>query len=234
MLSGRKLALTLVFTVLVALGAGVSCRGFFQNPTLSSIAIQPPTPDIEVGAANAQTLQAWGTYSDGSRSQVTSGVAWSSSAPSVIQINPNTGLATGEGSGGSATITAAAQGLSGTASATAYLGTITNFQLCEGTFAAPTNCSATLTWDATGDSSGSPSQTFIAEGSSGGTEFDLTTGATWTVVTVPTSGSVSCTNNGVSPETCLVDENTTPLGNYTVTVTYGTNQSATLTIVVSN
>jgi hypothetical protein len=231
MLSGRKLALTLVFAGLVAIGAGVSCKGFFQNPTISSIAIQPPTPNIEVGAANAQTLQAWGTYSDGSRSQITSGVAWSSSDTSVIEINQSTGLATGEGSGGSATITAAAQGLSGTASATAYLGTITNFQLCEGTFAAPTNCSANLTWNATDDGSTIPTETFIAEGNSGGTEYDLTTGATWTVVTQPTSGTISCYNNGVSPETCTVSETATS-GTYAVTVTYGTT-SATLTIVVT-
>ncbi|MGA2356722.1 MAG: hypothetical protein ABSG02_19685 [Terriglobales bacterium] len=231
MLSGRKLALTLVFTGLVAIGAGVSCRGFFQNPTISSIAIQPPTPNVEVGAANAQTLQAWGTYSDGSRSQITSGVSWSSSDTAVIEINQNTGLATGEGSGGSATITAAAQGLSATASATAYLGTIANFELCMGTFAAPTNCSANLTWNATGASSGNPTETFIAEGNSGGTEFDLTTGSTWTVVTQPTQGLISCTNNGASPETCIVNESSTS-GTYAVTVTYGTT-SATLTIVVT-
>ncbi len=51
MLTGRKLALTLAFTVLVVVAFGMSCNGFFTDPTLSSIAIQPPTPQIEIGSA---------------------------------------------------------------------------------------------------------------------------------------------------------------------------------------
>ena len=74
MLTGRKLALTLAFTVLVALAFGVSCTGFFPKNSLTAISIQPPSPQIEVGSANSQTLQAWGTYQDNSRSQITSGV----------------------------------------------------------------------------------------------------------------------------------------------------------------
>jgi len=124
MLIGRKLGLTLGFTVLLALAFGVSCTGFFPPNSLSAVSIQPPSPQIQAGSTNAQTLEAWGTYQDGTRSQITSGVEWTSSStpPNVLTIGLTSGLATGAPPGGTATVTASAQGLSGTASATVYLG----------------------------------------------------------------------------------------------------------------
>ncbi len=104
MLTGRKLALTLAFTVLVALAFGAGCRGFFPKNSLSSIAIQPPSPQVQVGQSTG--LQAWGTYQDNSKSQLTSGVVWTTSNNQTVSIDPNTGEITGEGSGGTATITA--------------------------------------------------------------------------------------------------------------------------------
>jgi hypothetical protein len=238
MLTGRKLALTLAFTVLIALAFGVSCQGFFPANTLTAISIQPTSPDIEVGSAFAQTLQAWGTYEDNSRAEITSGVQWSSSDTTVLQIDVNSGVAIGEGTGGTATVTASAQGLSTTATATVYLGSITDFEVCMGTFGATTTCSSgssPLTWNAPASNS-TPTQTFIAQGVSSGTTLDLTTGSTWTVVSQPTDGdTISCTNSGVSPETCTVTEGATA-GTYPVTITYGAGSStytATINIVVN-
>jgi hypothetical protein len=235
MLTGRKLGLTLAFTVLIALAFGVSCTGFFPANSLTAITIQPPTPQIEVGTP--QTLQAWGTFANNTgTSQITSGVVWTSSDPNVLTINPSTGVATGVGAGGggSATVTASAQGLSGTASATVFLGTITVFQLCTGTFGSTTCSSGStpLVWNASNVANSSPVQTFIAQGVSGATTYDLTTASTWTVVGTPTTGLVSCTNSGASPETCTVQQDTAA-GTYPVTVTYGTTNSATLNIVVT-
>lgn len=234
MFIGRKLGLTLGFTVLLALAFGVSCTGFFPPNSLTAVTIQPPSPQIEVGTP--QTLQAWGTYANNTgTTQITSGVVWTSSDNTVLTINPSTGVATGVGTGGSATVTASAQGLSGTASATVYLGTLTSFEVCMGTFGATTSCSdgsSPLIWNA--DASGTPTQPFIAQGVSGGTTYDFTTASTWTVVTQPTNGdTISCTNSDVSPETCSVTENASP-GTYPVTVTYGTTSSATIDIVVTN
>jgi hypothetical protein len=234
MLNGRKLALTLPFTVLIALAFGVSCTGFFPKNSLTAISIQPPSPQIQVGSSNSQTLQAWGTYQDNSRSQITSGVQWTTSDSTVLQIGLATGVATGEGAGGTATVTAAAQGLSTTATATVFLGNITGFEVCMGTFGATTSCSSgssPLVWNANAATS-TPSQSFIAQGNSSGTTDDLTTGSTWTVVTQPATGTVSCTNNNASPETCSVTQAATP-GTYAVTVTYGTSSSATINIVVN-
>jgi hypothetical protein len=229
MLTGRKLGLTLAFTVLLALAFGVSCTGFFPANSLTAVTIQPPSPQIEVGTP--QTLQAWGTFANNTgTSQITSGVVWTSSDPTVLTINPSTGVATGQGTGGSATVTASAQGLSGTASATVFLGTVNSFTLCTGTFGS-TACGNPLVWNADAANS-TPQQTFVAQGTSGTTTYDFTTASTWTVVTQPSSGTISCTNSGASPETCTVTQAATP-GTYAVTVTYGTTDSATLSVVVN-
>lgn len=116
MLTGRKLPLTLAFAVLVALATGVSCKGFFPDPVLQSIAINPSAPQVNV--AQTQNLQVFGTYDDGTRKQVTSGVSWSSDTVSVATVT-GTGSATLTGvAPGSATITASAQALNASASAT--------------------------------------------------------------------------------------------------------------------
>jgi len=234
MLTGRKLELTVAFAVLLALAFGVSCKGFFPKNTLTAVTIQPPSPQIAVGTP--QTLQAWGTYQDNSRAQITSGVQWTSSDSNVLQIGLTSGVATGEGAGGSATVTASAEGLSGTASATVYLGSITSFELCTGTFGS-TACSSganPLVWNANAANS-TPSQSFVAQATNPAPPpptIDLTTASTWTVVAQPATGTISCINSGASPETCSVTQGASP-GTYTVTVTYGTSSSATLSIIVN-
>ena len=76
MLTGRKLALTLAFTVLVALAFGVSCRGFFPKSTLQSLAVGPATPTLQTGTSNnTRQMTAVGTYDDGVRPD--SKVTWS-------------------------------------------------------------------------------------------------------------------------------------------------------------
>ena len=231
MLTGRKLALTLAFTVLVVVAFGMSCNGFFTDPVLQSIAIQPPTPQIEIGSTTPQTLEAWGTYDNNSRSRITSGVSWTSSPSTTVAIvgpcanAQPCGSATAQGvASGTATITASAQGISATATATAYLGNITNFQVCQGTTVPVTSC--TSTWNA--NAASLVTQDFVAQGTSNGTTFDLTTAATWTVAPTPGAGSITCTSSA-SPAVCTVDQNTTA-GTYTITVSYGANPTLTATV----
>jgi hypothetical protein len=234
MLTGRKLLLTLAFAALIALAAGISCSSFFPPNTLSSITIQPPSPQVEVGQST--TLQAWGTYSDNSRAQITSGLAWSSSDPTVIQIDPTSGKTTGEGSGGTATITASAEGLSATATATAYLPNLSSFKVCQGTYSTGT-CS-NPTWSLS--SSGQEQQTYYTIATYTDTEgqtqtVDVTAGSTFTLTTTaPSAGGISCTS-GSSPVTCTVDALTT-MGTYTITVTYTgwTGTAPTITISITS
>lgn len=98
MFAGRKLPLTLVFVALVALAVGVSCKGFFVDPTVTSIVISPATPTIAVtnnsGAPNTQQFTAIASFSDNSPPAATP-ASWTSSAPTAVaSINSTTGLAT--------------------------------------------------------------------------------------------------------------------------------------------
>ena len=228
----HKLRLALTCAMLLTAALTISCKGFFQNPTLTTITIDPPTPSINQGAT--QQLTATGTFQDTSTSTLTGGtscsgntVCWSSSDTSVATISTG-GLLTGVAQG-TATITAASGAITGTTTATVDLTNVTNFEVCEGTFGATTSCSSgstPLTWNATAGQTG----TFIAQGSSNGQTVDLTAASTWTVPSTVTT--ISCTNSGTSPETCTVDSSATA-GTTAVTVTYGSNGlTATLNIVV--
>jgi hypothetical protein len=225
MFTGRKLPITLAFGVLIGLAFGASCNGFFQDATLSSIAIQPPSPQVQVG--ESITLQAWGTDSNNKRSQIKSGVVWTSVPPEVIQIDPNTGVITGK-TGGTATITAAAQGLSATATGTAFLGNVSALTICTGTFNTGT-CPAAA-WSPNGQTGGT--QNYYARADSNGTQVDVTTVATWDVTPTATTGGVTCDATN-SPAVCTVDPQTTPTGPYVITVTYPDLPPVTATITVN-
>ena len=100
MLIGRKLPWTLAFVVVVALTVGVSCKGFFVDPTLTSIAVGPATPTITNSSptqAQTQQFTAVGTFNDGTTGSTP--VTWSSSSTSVATINSSSGLATATGVG---------------------------------------------------------------------------------------------------------------------------------------
>ena len=127
MFTGHKLALTLAFTVLVALAIGVSCKGFFTNPTLASITIQPATPSVQL--TDTITLQAYGVDNENppSGSYLTGGVSWSSSDESVALITgkcaaQTCGDATVQGVAlGTSTITASSESVTNTATITVYI-----------------------------------------------------------------------------------------------------------------
>lgn len=172
-LTGRKLALTLAFTALVALAFGISCRGFFPKPILQSIAINPTAPQVNVG--QTQSLQLFGTYDDGSRSQVTSGVSWSAVPTSVATIS-GTGSATLTGlTSGSATITASAQALSATAAAT-VIGNVTAITVTPTSGSVAVGVGAPFTFAAT------PGPPLFITGANGGT-----------LVITPSDTNITCT-----------------------------------------
>lgn len=203
--SGKRLPLTAAFAVLLVAAFGAGCQGFFTNPVLSSVAVQPPTAQILLG--KTRTFQAWGTYDDGTRKQITSGVAWSTDDANIISIDSTSGLATAENVG-NVTITASAEALSGTADATAYL-VVSSLVVTPDTW----NLNTT---------GGSQDFTVQANGST-----DVTSGATFT----PSNSAFSCPS-GTSPVTCTAINPTA--GSYTITVTYpGTTLAPTVKVTVS-
>ncbi len=125
MLTGRKVALSLAFAGLLLVAFGASCRGFFVNPTLTSITINPSTPNVQLGTT--LSVSAFGVYNDGSSATLTSGVSWSTSDATIVAITGNCateacGTATVSGVAvGTATLTAGSQSVTSTATATTYI-----------------------------------------------------------------------------------------------------------------
>jgi len=84
------------------------------GPTLVSIAINPTNATVAVGST--LQFQAFGSYSDGSRKNITNEALWSSSDVAIATITPG-GLATGVAPG-AVTIIAAYEGIDGAATLT--------------------------------------------------------------------------------------------------------------------
>jgi hypothetical protein len=231
MLTGRKLALTLAFTLLVAVAFGVSCRGFFVNPTLASITIQPTAPSVQLG--DSVTLQAYGVDNETPPvgSYLRSGVSWSTSNAAVAAITGTcatqtcgnatlTGVATG-----TATITASSESVTNTATATVYI-TISAIGI------SPTSASI----------SASGSKEFLVyannDPSLTNPNDNLSSGAT---LTVTQNGqavtTISCTydsSNTPPSQLCTATDATASPPAYTVTATYpGTTLTATATLNIT-
>jgi Bacterial Ig-like domain (group 2) len=208
----QKLRLTGALAVLATLALAVSCKGFFQNPTLSSLTINPTAPNVQVGDTTG--LKAFGVYNDGSGGYVTSNVSWSSSDTSVATVT-GSGNATLTGvSTGTATITASAQSVTGTATATIFL-VITALTI------SPT--SANL---ATG-----ASQNFTVTADTANGEVDVSASAT---ISPEQSGAavttITCTS-GSDPIVCT--NNSATAGTYQFVASYtGSNLTATANVTV--
>lgn len=211
----HKLQLAGAFAALATLALALSCRGFFVNPTLTAITISPSAPQVEVN--QTESLTVYGTYNDGSTGQVSSGVTWSSSTPSVATFSsPSSNILEGL-TLGTTTITANAQAVSGTASATVYLGGITAIVI------KPSSNSVSI--------SGATVATYDAYATANGSQVNISAqGAVWTVS--PTSTEVTCSPSG-EDEQCSATSGAST-GTYTLTVSYpGSSITATATLIVN-
>jgi hypothetical protein len=158
----QKLSLVTAFTVLLSL-AWAGCRGFFVNPTLTSITLSAPNGTTSGAVIVGSTLQltAKGTYDDGSsKSNINGSVTWTSSNGAIATVK--TGLVTGVSGAGSpppsVTITASSgSATSGTANVTVFPGNLTGINIS----ANPTTIqvSTTTQFTATGTFSGGSSAT---------------------------------------------------------------------------
>ena len=108
--SKRKWLLFSAFLGLLSL-VGVGCRGFFVNPTLTTITVTPASPNLQVGG----TLQliATGNNDDGSTKNLTTSSTWTTSDASKVTVS-STGLVKGIASTTGVTITATNGTVSGT------------------------------------------------------------------------------------------------------------------------
>jgi hypothetical protein len=185
MLSGRKLTLALAFAVLVALAVGVSCRGFFVKPTVTAVAVSPPTPTISnTTPNNTQQFTVVATFDDGSHGSTP--VSWSSDPQAVATITTS-GLATAQGVG-TCTITATSTvlpSISGTAKLTVIPANVTSITVTPSSQGTTTGSVIFLkAVDQLGnDLSAAVTWTFTLQGTS-----TQETGITKTTVVDPTQG----------------------------------------------
>jgi hypothetical protein len=141
-------------------GGGGGSNGATDPPRLSSLTITPGDPSI--GAGQQQQFTAEGTFSDGTKQNLTSSATWASTSVAVATIS-GSGMATGVAQG-----TSEIEAASGTISSSTLL-----------TVGPPTVVSIALTPSNAQVVVGAPVQ-FTATGTlSGGTTQDLTNSATW-------------------------------------------------------
>ena len=140
--------------------------------TLSSIAVTPATATVPMGLT--QPFVAIGTYSDGTIVNISSTVLWTSGSPLVATV-VSPGVATGE-SIGTATITAAFGGKSGSATLTVTAATLNSIAVTPATATVPIGFT----------------QPFVARGTySDLSVFDITNLVTWSSGTIAVATVVS-------------------------------------------
>ena len=214
----QKLRISCVLAALVFLALEIGCKGFFVSPTLTGVSVGPTGLNLNV----SQTFQmtATGSYNDGSQKTLTSGVAWSSSAPTIASVGQSSGLVTALQSG-TATITGSSGGCSactGTATVTVVLANISSITV------SPSSQSVSI--------NGTP-VAYTATAVPGG---DITQAATWNVV--DSGGTNQNANFAISyvagsGEQFLPGSSATA-GTYSIVVTYpGTTATGKASLTVN-
>jgi uncharacterized protein YjdB len=140
---------------------------------LSAITVTAAAASVEIGTTVA--LSAQGTYSDGSKADITALVAWSSSNPALATVSA-TGVATGVAAG-AVSIKASLQGKEGAATITVTAPSATLASIAVSAPKASVDVGATLALVATGTYSD-------------GSKKDITASATW-ASSLPANATVS-------------------------------------------
>ncbi len=216
-----RFSLRAVFPILLCL-ALASCSGFFVNPSISSIYVNPPSATISIG--NTVQLVATARYSDGTANTIQgTSVGWSSSTTDVATVTSPGGLVTGI-STGTATITVSDQGVTTTANVTVTPTNISTLVIT--TTQGSTNQQTTATI------SGAPATLqFYAYGNSQSSN-DLTQAVTWTSsnTQVATISSGLTSGNGLATSVAAGTTNITASLVNTSNNTVITSQTIVLTV----
>jgi uncharacterized protein YjdB len=221
----HKLRLLGALAALSLLALAVSCKGFFVNPTVSSISILPPSPAVTVGFTTQ--LNAAGIDSNNNPITLTGGtsctgttVCWSSDTPSVATISTG-GTLTGV-SAGTSTISAASGTATATTTATVTLANVTSIVLSP-------NTSFTMAASSTA-ATGTNGQCLTVLATAGGqTGIDVTASVQWQT---GTAGII--TPQGAEDPQCVqsgsLGGSTTLFAQYTSGTTVINSDSITVTV----
>lgn len=216
MFTGRKLPLTLAFVVLIGLAFGASCKGFFVDPVLTTVAVGPKDQNVEVN--DTLQMSARGTYDDGSTKNITGSVLWSSSDLNVASITKG-GLVTGVSAPGSSTISASLDTITGTADVNVVLTGVTAITVSPKTAGAHPGNTVDFTCAATVTGQANP--------------VDITAVANWT----SSDTTNTSFDTGSNPAVLNIDSAITQDETVTVTVSYTVGSTtfkdtATVTVTV--
>jgi hypothetical protein len=144
-------------------------------------------------------------------------VSWTTSPVNVVTIDPSTYVPDGAALG-TTTITASAQGLQATATATVYLTGISQIKVTPNQ----------VNWSISG---GTLTSQFTAQATAGTGSVDITSGAIWTVT--PPTTSITCSFQ--TPDEVCTGQSGVTAQTYTLTVTYpGTTNQDTAQIIVGH
>jgi hypothetical protein len=163
----RKLRLLAALAALSILALAAGCRGFFVNPTLTSVVVAPTSVSLIEG--QTQQINATGNYNDGSTKNLTGSASWTTSDAAVAAVSKGglvTAAATISNPPGSATITATSGTLTATSTITVNTGPLTAITI--NTTTPNPAAGQTVTFTALGTFTGSAQQQ------------DITTQVTWT------------------------------------------------------
>jgi len=191
-----KLRLIGAFAALASLALAISCRGFFVNPTLSSLAVGPANPTIETGNTNNTVqMNAVGTNNDGSTATNPS-ISWTITPTTVATVSA-TGLVT-SASVGTATVTATSNqipSVTATQTVTVTVGCISSITLSPTSGSVSNGSGLTVQLKATAVTcNGSPDVTSVATWNSSNTSLaTVSAGLVSGVAGLTTGGPVTVT-----------------------------------------
>ena len=200
----RNLRILATFAALSLLALAAGCRGFFVNPTLTSITVAPTSASIIQGGT--QQINATGNFNDGSTKDLTGSATWTSSASAIATVSKG-GLVTAAASitnpPGTATITATSGTITASSTITVNTGPLTAIAISTTT---PNPAAGqTVVFTAQGTYSGSAQQqditTLVTWSSSNTAVISTIASGSGAVLSTATSGAttnVTATLNGIT------------------------------------
>jgi hypothetical protein len=206
----RNFRILATFAALSLLSLAAGCKGFFVNPTLTSITVAPTSASIIQGGT--QQINATGNFNDGSTKDVTGTATWTSSATDVATVSKG-GLVTAATNitnpPGTATITATSGTITATSTITVNTGPLTAITI--NTTTPNPAAGQTVVFTALGTFSGSSQQQDITNqvtwGSDNTAVIATITNGSGAVLSTATSGAttnVTATLNGINSNTFTI------------------------------
>jgi len=223
----------------------VGLSGTGASATLKSIALSPANPSVTKG--KSQQITATGTYSNGTVADVSASATWSSSNSGIATVSNTTGskgMASAVAAG-SATISAAVSGITGTTTLTVPVATLVSIAVSPATASIPKG--KTQQYSAVGTYSDGSTQTLTTVTWSASTGASISTSglATGTAVATSTITATSGTIKGtasltvaqaalvsiaVSPATASISKGSTQQYSAVGTYTDATTQTLTSSV----